>query len=638
MITALFLSLGFFAQTADSLENHKHVSGISSVQSVQTLNIRSNNFADSSRNFYNFTDLNDVVSFAHPGLRYKTYGFGVPTATVINGLLPNYQSVVINGYEWNDPVTGSLHPTVVMLSSLYSLDFSRQNSSEPNSMNLTTGTSVQSEPKTVINYLDGYEKLSLFEGLFSVQVNPTFSVQVGMGKKSLSPQDKSSVNYQNRNSDQWQLFVQTKKILSDSVSTFHVMFLTSKLQYGNFGGINDSILSKSSLSRYDVTQAPLMYELSETKNVSSLLQLRLETKHILFSENVSNTLFFNQSGIFSSAFLPKSDFQSYSYTNSYRSNTVQFSDVLSWNSDKSSLRGEIGIQKNTVSSDGIVNLSLQSTDPYYSISSGFQHNNLLLGLNTKSVFYEKRATALLLNPFIVWTHSGSWQTEISTSYFSSPLNYSDILRSGNSLSDKKSESGIVNEIRVRHSIKNSITYFGYFHSTLDSDASHQNNGRVLKDDQEMFSQSAVSTFRGLTFQNTSRFEKILLGGDLDLDARYQLAFDTSTLPQNDILLSIAHHDLWFENSLNLWLGIEGSYRSATSFVLFPDSRFGGFIYNVNQPAKSIKRVDLFARGQVSDMMIKFIYENAANEGIEYFDGYVMPTARFYFSISWWLWN
>ena len=164
------------------------------------------------------------------------------------------------------------------------------------------------------------------------------------------------------------------------------------------------------------------------------------------------------------------------------------------------------------------------------------------------------------------------------------------------------------------------------------------NGRVLKDSLITFSSYGKSMkFSQFNLQFMSRSHVSELLGDFESEGNYSFVFQNEFLPKHDIRISIAHHDLWFDNAMNLWLGVEGHYRSFGSRI-FPDSKYGGLLVDLNRSSKLVKRVDLFARGQVSDMMFRFIWENCTNEANEYYDGYPEAISAIHFEVTWWLWN
>lgn len=629
MLTTL-LSFVFFFQQVDTSE-HKHVSGIQLVQTVQDLTIWNNHYSDSSRYFYNINDWSDVAAKLTGGTIYKIHGFGTPTATAINGLQPNNQSVVINGFEWSDPIIGSLHPSIFLLSAIESATMTTGVSTQPITFNLTTQIKTNPEPRTQINYLDGYDKLSLFEGLFTVQASPTFSFQAGIGRKTYEPK------YQNGKSDQWQFSLQTKKILSDSLTSFNVYFLTSKLLYGNYGGIDDSTLSVSTLSRYDPNQSPMMFAASTAKNNATLLQLWLDTPTSWFGVESVNHLKFNYSQLEQSILLPQSSYQTILSNNISKTNSLQFSNALDLNFKNFTFSAEAGINKNNYSMDGAYHLSEQTQDPFLQIGAQWKNKNLTLSFDAKTVQNTGRINSVSIHPYMRYQLNENIETEISVHYFRHPISLLDAVKTGRTFLSSLQESGILNEISLITSQKNSLTRLRLFHSSVETDALSLVSGRVLTNQQQIYTSLGSFVVRGVSLQNMTRVPHLLFGGDLDLETDYQFALDTQVLPKNDLRFSISHHDLWFDNSLNLWLGIEGSYRSAST-QLFPDSRLGGFVYDLTRTTRPIKRIDLFARGQVSDMMLKFTYENATNEGLEYFAGYPTVISRFYFSVAWWLWN
>ncbi len=639
MILALLLT---FFQTADTVKTiHSHVIGIDSVQSVQTLSFPLNQFADSSRNFYSIFDITDIQSKISGGLNYQAYGIGIPSSNIQNGLFSNNQSFVLNGFEWSDPVSGSLHPATFLTSVLSSLK--NENSiSGSKTENWILGYDFNSfkDAQTIIHFLDGYEKHSSVEGIFTTRITNNWSARAAIGRKTFEGfgQRNRGLNPElTGTSDQWQFFAQAKRLMSDSLSSLNFMLMTSNHSYGNYGGINDSLTASGELSRTDFRQTPMMFPNSSVKKTSSLFQIWFDTQ-LQFSElNISNKTVLTTSKISSSTNFPVSSFDSTASAIKYEVSNYQI-----FNESNAGLWGNnltVGLGSDFVNITNSTLFSSFARQKYF--ASGKVSNDmdnwkltggLFLSIDEKSYSNSKLFLEIknILNSNTYWT--------FSRTISSSQVSVKDAIRIAGLAENTQKELTDVYLVSAHYQKENYFVRAGLSSTQLKSPAQIFTNGRVLKDSLIMFSSyGKTMKFSQFFLEYMSRIKMSELLGDFESEGNYSFAFQNEFLPKHDIRISVAHHDLWFDNAMNLWLGVEGHYRSSGS-RLFPDSKYGGLLVDLNRSSKLVKRVDLFARGQVSDMMFRFIWENCTNEANEYYDGYPEAISAIHFEVTWWLWN
>jgi len=639
MILALFLT---FFQAADSVKiPHTHLSGIDSVQSIYTLSFSADQFSDSSRNFYNVFDITDIQSKISGGLHYQGYGIGIPSSTIQDGVLPNNQSFILNGYEWNDPVSGSLHPATFLTSVLSSVK--NENSvSGGKAENWVLGYdfNAYNTPQTVIHYLDGYEKHSSVEGVFTTRITNNWSTRAAIGRKTFEgfgQRNNGSAPELTGTSDQWLFFAQAKRLMSDSLSSLNFMLMTSNHSYGNYGGINDSLTESGELSRTDFRQTPMMYPNSAVKKTSSLFQTWYDAKFNFADLNVSNKTVLTTSKLSSSVSFPISSFDSTASAIKYEVSNYQI-----FNESAASLWGNnlsVGLGSDFVNITNSTLFSSFSRQKFFAsgkISSenrfGTISGGVYFSLDDKS-YSNSKYFAEIINDI-----NSDLSLKVSGTISETKLNAFEAYRISNSPESSSKENSTVYTAIVQYQKENYFIKSGLTGTQINSPNKIFTNGRVLNDSLISFSTyGKEQKFLQLNVQFMTRNHIADWLGDIETEGKYTYELKSEFLPKHDIVLSLSNHDLWFDRAMNLWLGAEGHYRSSGARI-FPDSRYDGLLVDLNRSSKLVKRVDLFARGQVSDMMFRFIWENFTNEANEYYDGYPEAISAIHFEVTWWLWN
>lgn len=627
-LLALFFS--FQAANPDSAD-HSHVTTSKLVTPAQLANFL-HDFSDSSRYYSGFYDLSDVRNLSEPGITYSVYGPGQRSAYFYHGLRPADQTFLLNGMEITDPVTGSLYPTFLMLTTLSGVKpIASLESSAPISWELSGPLKTYAQPVTTISYQQGFENLQLFEGVFTARLTENWSGQFGVGRKTFDGPFEAtggSSGVLPGSVDQYQLTARFLQKIGIH-NSIHYFFSSDRLSSGNPGGTDDSLLAAGEGSRSNPLSMRFISQSATARNRLFISQIAWHFSDTLMGLVVSNRLFSAYQTGYSKTARPIDDWNNSTSATTARYDVNQISNQFGLSLSAVTLRFTAGIRQEQIhASDYLPDYTRYRHIPLggeaewewmgASLKAGYRHEFNNRQADGKKLF----GTGEI--PLLGFILNGRYSvTERPTSWL-------DAFLKGKGQNYELTDYVRETEIKITQISDKFVWSAGLAATHTEFGGTGITTGRVVPDSISFYGPAPDLSSTSLFFTFIHSWNV------LETEGTY-LFTDSGVLPKHKVQLGFFYTDLFFTDHLYLKAGIEGTYQNS-GIGVYLDNRYNSVFYDPGTKSGLTKKVDLIVRAKVSDIIFHLIWENVTNEPYELYQGYPMPISRVHLGLIWWIWN